>query len=142
MFSPLASPLLPHDSQAHVGVRGCWQSLGICYEEREVPRECCPPPFLNRLLALGCVAGKLKPNLGRHDAQPEWGEILKHYRGSELQNYFTMVCGCAEPSGCSAHYCSTPPCVSRPGLQAQLRLFAWWLSAQCTGALSTVAQLV
>jgi ATP-binding cassette subfamily E protein 1 len=37
------------------------------------------------------VTGKLKPNLGRHDSQPEWGEILKHYRGSELQNYFTMV---------------------------------------------------
>jgi hypothetical protein len=43
------------------------------------------------------VPGKLKPNLGRHDAQPEWGEILKHYRGSELQNYFTMV---RAPSQC------------------------------------------
>jgi translation initiation factor RLI1 len=35
--------------------------------------------------------GKLKPNLGRFDAAPEWVDILKHFRGSELQNYFAKV---------------------------------------------------
>lgn len=33
----------------------------------------------------------MKPNLGRHDAPPDWEEILVHFRGSELQNYFTRI---------------------------------------------------
>lgn len=37
------------------------------------------------------LAGKLKPNLGRYDNPPDWEEILKHFRGSELQNYFTKI---------------------------------------------------
>lgn len=37
------------------------------------------------------LAGKQKPNLGRYDNPPDWEEILKHFRGSELQNYFTKV---------------------------------------------------
>ena len=37
------------------------------------------------------LSGKLKPNLGRYDNAPDWKEILEHYRGSELQNYFTRV---------------------------------------------------
>ena len=32
-----------------------------------------------------------KPNLGRYDSPPDWKEILKHFRGSELQNYFTKM---------------------------------------------------
>lgn len=35
---------------------------------------------------------KVKPNLGRFGADaPDWEEILKHFRGSELQNYFTKL---------------------------------------------------
>jgi ATP-binding cassette subfamily E protein 1 len=41
--------------------------------------------------ALKILAGKVKPNLGRHDAPPDWEEILVHFRGSELQNYFTKI---------------------------------------------------
>ena len=41
--------------------------------------------------ALKILAGKLKPNLGRFDDQPEWTEILQYFRGSELQNYFTKI---------------------------------------------------
>lgn len=37
------------------------------------------------------LAGKLKPNLGRFDAPPDWMEIHGYYRGSELQNYFTRM---------------------------------------------------
>jgi hypothetical protein len=39
------------------------------------------------------LAGKLKPNLGRFESAPDWEEILAYFRGSELQNYFTKVCG-------------------------------------------------
>ena len=39
------------------------------------------------------LAGKLKPNLGKFDSPPTWEEILKHFRGSELQNYFMRILG-------------------------------------------------
>ena len=34
--------------------------------------------------ALKILSGNLKPNLGRFSNPPEWSEILKFYRGSEL----------------------------------------------------------
>mmetsp|Transcript_5545 Transcript_5545/g.16766 ORF Transcript_5545/g.16766 Transcript_5545/m.16766 type:complete len:649 (+) Transcript_5545:89-2035(+) len=46
---------------------------------------------IGKSTALKILAGKLKPNLGRHDAPPDWTEILTHFRGSELQNYFTRI---------------------------------------------------
>ncbi len=33
----------------------------------------------------------MKPNLGLFDEPPEWQHILAHFRGSELQNYFTKI---------------------------------------------------
>ncbi|KAE8637366.1 hypothetical protein CSA_023067 [Cucumis sativus] len=53
---------------------------------------------IGKSTALKVLAGKLKPNLGRFNAQPfheylqnppDWQEILTYFRGSELQNYFT-----------------------------------------------------
>lgn len=46
---------------------------------------------IGKSTALKILAGNLKPNLGRYDDPPDWQEILKYYRGSELQNYFTKV---------------------------------------------------
>jgi ATP-binding cassette, sub-family E, member 1 len=46
---------------------------------------------IGKSTALKILSGKLKPNLGRYDAPPDWEEILKYWRGSELQNYFTKV---------------------------------------------------
>tara|TARA_B110001452_G_scaffold93781_1_gene77450 strand:+ start:152 stop:2188 length:2037 start_codon:yes stop_codon:yes gene_type:complete len=62
-----------------------------------------PTPRLNQVLglvgingigkstALKILAGKLKPNLGAFAAPPDWTDILAHFRGSELQNYFTKI---------------------------------------------------
>ena len=33
----------------------------------------------------------MKPNLGMFDSPPDWNRILQHFRGSELQNYFTKI---------------------------------------------------
>lgn len=41
--------------------------------------------------ALKILSGKLKPNLGRFSNPPDWNEILVHFRGSDLQNYFTRI---------------------------------------------------
>ncbi|CAG8467900.1 597_t:CDS:10 [Ambispora gerdemannii] len=46
---------------------------------------------IGKSTAIKILAGKLKPNLGRFDEPPDWQDILKYFRGSELQNYFTKI---------------------------------------------------
>ncbi|XP_034243437.1 ATP-binding cassette sub-family E member 1 [Thrips palmi] len=46
---------------------------------------------IGKSTALKILAGKQKPNLGRYASPPDWQEILNHFRGSELQNYFTKI---------------------------------------------------
>ena len=46
---------------------------------------------IGKSTALKILAGKLKPNLGKFESPPDWQEILNHFRGSELQNYFTKI---------------------------------------------------
>ncbi|CAL5022592.1 unnamed protein product [Urochloa decumbens] len=46
---------------------------------------------IGKSTALSILAGKLKPNLGKFTDPPSWDEILKHFRGSELQKYFTRL---------------------------------------------------
>ncbi|KAI0226104.1 Fe-S cluster-binding ribosome biosynthesis protein [Massospora cicadina] len=46
---------------------------------------------IGKSTALKVLAGKLKPNLGKYNSPPDWQEILKYFRGSELQNYFTKI---------------------------------------------------
>lgn len=46
---------------------------------------------IGKSTALKILSGKLKPNLGRYDDPPNWEDIIKNFRGSELQNYFTKV---------------------------------------------------
>ncbi len=42
--------------------------------------------------SLKILAGEIKPNLGLFgDETPDWPDIIKHYRGSELQNYFKNI---------------------------------------------------
>ena len=41
---------------------------------------------IGKSTALKILSGKLKPNLGRYDNAPDWEEILKYFRGSELQS--------------------------------------------------------
>ncbi|CAG8490130.1 9236_t:CDS:2 [Paraglomus brasilianum] len=46
---------------------------------------------IGKSTALKILAGVLKPNLGRFEEPPDWQDILKYFRGSELQNYFTKI---------------------------------------------------
>lgn len=43
---------------------------------------------IGKSTALKILSGKLKPNLGRFDNPPDWEEILKYFRGSELQSEY------------------------------------------------------
>lgn len=46
---------------------------------------------IGKSTALKILSGKVKPNLGKYDDPPDWEGIIKHFRGSELQNYFTKI---------------------------------------------------
>lgn len=43
--------------------------------------------------ALSILSGRLKPNLGVLEAEgrPEWADIVRYYRGSDLQNFFSAI---------------------------------------------------
>lgn len=45
---------------------------------------------IGKSTALKILSGKLKPNLGRYDNPPDWEEILRYFRGSELQSKIMM----------------------------------------------------
>jgi ATP-binding cassette, sub-family E, member 1 len=46
---------------------------------------------IGKSTALKILAGTLQPNLGNFETPPGWKDILKFFRGSELQNYFTKL---------------------------------------------------
>jgi ATP-binding cassette subfamily E protein 1 len=43
---------------------------------------------IGKTTALQILSGREKPNLGRWSNPPDWNEILKFFKGSELYNYF------------------------------------------------------
>lgn len=49
------------------------------------------PNGVGKTTAIRILASELKPNLGRFDSPPEWDEIIKEYRGSELQPLFQKI---------------------------------------------------
>ena len=50
---------------------------------------------IGKSTALKILSGKLKPNLGRFDNPPDWEDVIKHFRGSELQSEWLLVPPCA-----------------------------------------------
>ena len=43
---------------------------------------------IGKTTALMILSGELKPNLGKYDNPPDWNQILKYFKGTELYNYF------------------------------------------------------
>eukprot|EP00792_Barthelona_sp_PAP020_P006307 TRINITY_DN2964_c0_g1_i2.p1 TRINITY_DN2964_c0_g1~~TRINITY_DN2964_c0_g1_i2.p1 ORF type:complete len:616 (+),score=181.83 TRINITY_DN2964_c0_g1_i2:33-1880(+) len=46
---------------------------------------------IGKSTALQILSGRLTPNLGQFDDPPDWDEIRQHFRGNELQTYFTLL---------------------------------------------------
>lgn len=42
---------------------------------------------IGKTTALRILSGDIKPNLGNHAHTPSWKDIIRHFRGSPLQNY-------------------------------------------------------
>jgi len=47
---------------------------------------------IGKSTVLSILSGRVKPNLGKFEPPlATWADIVKYYRGSDLQNYFTMI---------------------------------------------------
>jgi ATP-binding cassette subfamily E protein 1 len=46
---------------------------------------------IGKSTALQILGNKLMPNLGRFDNEVTWKDVLNHFKGSELQNFFTKM---------------------------------------------------
>jgi ATP-binding cassette subfamily E protein 1 len=46
---------------------------------------------IGKTTTLKVLSGEFKPNLGNFDNPPPWSEIVQHYRGSTLQDYFQKM---------------------------------------------------
>lgn len=46
---------------------------------------------IGKSTALKILAGKMKPNFGKYDKPSTWEDVVKHFRGSELQNFFMRI---------------------------------------------------
>jgi len=46
---------------------------------------------IGKSTALRVLSGNMKPNLGNFETPPDWKEILKFFRGNELQNFFEKM---------------------------------------------------
>jgi ATP-binding cassette subfamily E protein 1 len=46
---------------------------------------------IGKTTTLKVLSGEFKPNLGNFDNPPPWNEIIQHYRGSALQDYFQKM---------------------------------------------------
>lgn len=46
---------------------------------------------IGKSTALRVLSGNMRPNLGNFTTPPEWKEVLKYFRGSELQSFFTKM---------------------------------------------------
>jgi ATP-binding cassette subfamily E protein 1 len=46
---------------------------------------------IGKTTTLKVLSGEVKPNLGKVEDPPEWNELIQHYRGSTLQEYFQKI---------------------------------------------------
>lgn len=46
---------------------------------------------IGKTTALQILTNKIKPNLGMFDSPPEWTDIIKRFKGSEIQSYFVKL---------------------------------------------------
>jgi ATP-binding cassette subfamily E protein 1 len=46
---------------------------------------------MGKTTILQILSGEIDPNLGHYDDSPSWEEIIRHYRGSTLQDYFQRL---------------------------------------------------
>jgi ATP-binding cassette subfamily E protein 1 len=46
---------------------------------------------IGKTTALHILSGEIKPNLGNYGEPPDWAELIQHFRGSTLQDYFQRL---------------------------------------------------
>ncbi|EHA53807.1 Fe-S cluster-binding ribosome biosynthesis protein [Pyricularia oryzae] len=76
---------------------------------------------IGKSTALKILSGKLKPNLGKFDNPPDWEEVIKYFRGSELQNYFTKLLEDDLKAVVKPQYVDQIPKALRPGAEKSVK---------------------
>ena len=46
---------------------------------------------IGKTTTLKILSGEIKPNLGKYEKSPDWSQIIQHFRGSSLQDYFQKM---------------------------------------------------
>ena len=46
---------------------------------------------IGKTTTLKILSGEVKPNLGKYEKSPDWSQIIQHFRGSSLQDYFQKM---------------------------------------------------
>ena len=46
---------------------------------------------IGKSTAIKILSGEIKLNLGKYENPPDWADIIKHFRGSTLQDYFLKL---------------------------------------------------
>jgi ATP-binding cassette subfamily E protein 1 len=46
---------------------------------------------IGKTTALHILSGEIKPNLGKYGEPPDWAQLIRHFRGSTLQEYFQRL---------------------------------------------------
>lgn len=46
---------------------------------------------IGKTTTLRILSGEIKLNLGNYENPPDWGEVIRHFRGSTLQDYFQKI---------------------------------------------------
>ncbi|UCG44543.1 MAG: ribosome biogenesis/translation initiation ATPase RLI [Candidatus Bathyarchaeota archaeon] len=46
---------------------------------------------IGKTTTLNILSGETKPNLGDYATQPDWSQVIRHFRGSTLQEYFQKL---------------------------------------------------
>jgi ATP-binding cassette subfamily E protein 1 len=46
---------------------------------------------IGKTTALKILSGEVEPNLGNYEKPPDWNQVIQHFRGSTLQEYFQKM---------------------------------------------------
>ncbi|HDP96167.1 MAG TPA: ribosome biogenesis/translation initiation ATPase RLI [Euryarchaeota archaeon] len=49
------------------------------------------PNGIGKTTAINILSGNIAPNLGRYQSPPSWDDVLEHYSGTEIHDYFDLL---------------------------------------------------
>jgi ATP-binding cassette subfamily E protein 1 len=79
------------DDPTHRYGENAFSLYGLPVPEEEQVTGILGPNGIGKTTAVRILAGELVPNLGDHETEPDWDEVMDAYRGTEIQDYIAAV---------------------------------------------------